>query len=72
MDTTWAARTEQDLLAELDEVERAIARSTAFDRHAGAGGLRGRVSQELLDLAEREHRIVAELSRRRRQVGLAA
>ena len=66
-------RTADDLLAELDEVERAIARSRAFCRRTDAGGAtQFRISPELLALAEREHSIVGELRRRHRQLPLAA
>jgi len=63
---------QHELLAELDIVERAIARTYTFDRRTGeVGRTQVRVSRELLALAEREYLIVAEL-RRRRQVLLAA
>jgi hypothetical protein len=73
MDNAWASMSRHELLAELDIVERAIARSSLFDRHTDEGGrTRVRVSAELLALAEREHLIVAELRRRGSQVRLAA
>jgi hypothetical protein len=73
MDNAWASMSRHELLAELDNVERAIARTSAFDRRTDeVGRTRVRVSRELLALAEREHLIVAELRRRRRQVRLAA
>ncbi|HEX6759753.1 MAG TPA: hypothetical protein VF086_15300 [Propionibacteriaceae bacterium] len=62
---------QHELLAELDTVERAIGRTSTFDRRIDeVGRTRVRVSRELLALAEREHLIVAEL--RRRQVQLVA
>jgi hypothetical protein len=67
MDNAWASMSQHQLLAELDIVERAIARTSAFDRRTDeVGRTRVRVSRELLALAEREYAIVAEL--RRRQV----
>jgi len=61
-----AALTEQNLLAELDAVERAIARSSTFHRWIDAAGRpQVRVSPDLLALAEREHHITNELKRRR-------
>ena len=63
---TLAALTDHDLLAELDEVERTIARSCTFERRID---LSGRplvvVSADLLALAEREHVITEEFKRRR-------
>jgi len=63
---TLAALTDQDLLAELDEVERTIARSSTFERRTDPLG-RGLVvvSTGLLALAEREHVITEEFKRRR-------
>jgi len=73
MDNAWASMSRQELLAELNIVEKAIARTSTFHRCTDeAGRTRVRVSRELLALAEREHLIVAELRRRRRQVPLAA
>jgi len=73
MENAWASMSRHELLAELDIVERAIARTSTFDRHTDeVGRTRVRVSRELLALAEREHLIVAELRRRRGQVSLAA
>jgi hypothetical protein len=67
MDNAWVSMSQHQLLAELDIVERAIARTSAFDRRTDeVGRTRVRVSRELLALAEREYAIVAEL--RRRQV----
>jgi hypothetical protein len=72
MDNAWASMSRHELLAELDNVERAIARTSTFDRRTDeVGRTQVRVSRELLALAERERLIVAEL-RRRRQVRLAA
>jgi hypothetical protein len=72
MDNAWDSMSEQQLLAELDTVERAIGRTSTFDRRTDeVGRTRVRVSLELLALAEREYLIVAELHRRR-QVQLAA
>jgi hypothetical protein len=72
MDNAWALMSQHELLAELDIVERAIARTYTFDRRTDeVGRIQVRVSRELLALAEREYLIVAEL-RRRRQVLLAA
>jgi hypothetical protein len=73
MDNAWASMSQHELLAELDMVERAIARTSTFERRTDElGRTRVRVSPELLALAEREHLIVAELRRRRHQVQLAA
>jgi hypothetical protein len=72
MDNAWALMSQHELLAELDIVERAIARTYTFHRRTDeVGRTQVRVSRELLALAEREYLIVAEL-RRRRQVLLAA
>lgn len=58
---------EQDLLAELERVEQAIARSTTFCRWVDAAGHNQlRVSPDLLALAEREHAVLAELRQHRR------
>ena len=71
MDNVWESMSQDELLAELDIVERAIGRTATFDRRTDeVGRTRVRVSRELLALAEREYLIVAEL--RRRQVQLAA
>jgi hypothetical protein len=71
MDNAWDSMSQHELLAELDAVERAICRTSTFDRRTDeVGRTRVRVSRELLALAEREYLIVAEL--RRRQVQLAA
>ena len=71
MDNAWASMSQHELLAELDIVERTIARTYTFDRRTDeVGRTRVSVSRELLALAEREQLIVAEL--RRRQVPLAA
>ena len=71
MDNAWASMSQHELLAELDTVERAIGRTSTFDRRIDeVGRTRVRVSRELLALAEREHLIVTEL--RRRQVQLVA
>lgn len=73
MNNGWIAGTEQNLLTELDDVERAIARSTPFYRWTDSGGgTHLQVSEALLELVERERLIVAELGRRRRQVRHAA
>ena len=62
-----AALTEQDLLVELERVERLIARSTTLSRWVdSAGRSQIRISHDLLALAEREHALVAELRLRRR------
>jgi hypothetical protein len=72
MDSTWESMSQHELLAELDIVERAIGRTSAFDRRTDeVGQTRIRVSRELLALAQREYLIVAELYRRR-QVQLVA
>ena len=72
MDNVWESMSQHELLAELDIVERAIGRTSTFDRRTDeAGRTRVRVSRELLAWAAREYLIVAEL-RRRRQVQLAA
>ena len=71
MDNVWESMSQHELLAELDIVERAIGRTSTFDRRTDeVGRTRVRVSRELLALAEREYLIVAEL--RRRQVQRAA
>ena len=65
MDNACASMCQHELLAELDIVERAIARTYTLDRRTDAvGRARVRVSRELLALAEREQLIVAELRRR--------
>ena len=72
MDNAWDSMSLDELLAELDIVERAIGRTSTFDRRTDeTGRTRVCVSRELLALAEREYLIVAELGRRR-QVQLAA
>jgi hypothetical protein len=72
MDNAWDSMSQEELLAELDIVERAIGRTSTFDRQTDeVGRTRVCVSRELLELAEREYLIVAEL-RRRRPVQLAA
>ena len=72
MDNTWDSMSQHELLVELDIVERAIGRTSTFDRRTDeVGQTRIRVSRELLALAEREYLIVAELDRRR-QVQLVA
>ena len=72
VDSIIGGLNEQDLLAELDRVERAIARSTTFCRWVDATGRsRLRVSQDLLDLAEREQAVLQELSQRRRTLSPA-
>ena len=72
MDNAWDSMSQHELLAELDIVERAIGRTSTFNRRTDeVGRIRVCVSRELLALAEREYLIVAEL-RRRRQVLLAA
>jgi hypothetical protein len=71
MDNVWESMSQQELLAELDIVERAIGRTAAFDRRRDdVGRTEVRVSRELLAWATREYLIVAEL--RRRQVQLVA
>jgi hypothetical protein len=71
MDNVWESMSQDELLAELDIVERAIGRTAAFDRRTDdVGRTRVRVSRELLAWAAREYLIVAEL--RRRQVQLVA
>jgi hypothetical protein len=63
---------EQDLLTELERVERAIARSTTFCRWVDAAGRNQlRVSPDLLALAEREHAVLQELRQRRRALSPA-
>ena len=72
-DERWTAMSRPELLAELDHVEQAIARSRTFQRCIDeAGRTHLEVSPELLGLAEREEQIVAELRRRRRTATLAA
>jgi hypothetical protein len=71
MDNAWDSMSQHELLAELDIVERAIGRTSTFDRRTDeVGRTRVRVSRELLAWAAREYLIVAEL--RRRQVQRAA
>ena len=54
MDSTWDSMSQQELFAELDIVERAIGRTSAFDRRIDkVGQTRICVSRELLALAER-------------------
>ena len=73
VDNAWDSMSQHELLAELDIIERAICRTSTFDRRTDqVGRTRVRVSRKLLALAEREYLIVAELRRRRRQVQLAA
>ena len=61
------AFSEQDLLDELDRVERAISRSVPISHQVDTlGRTQVRVSDDLLALAEREHAAVQELKRRRR------
>ena len=68
----WTELSRPELLTELDDVERAIARSHAFRlRTDEAGRTHVQVSPELMALAAREYEIVTEL-RRRRPVTAAA
>ncbi|WP_204912735.1 hypothetical protein [Microlunatus spumicola] len=62
-----AEQAEQQLLDELDLVERAVARNVGGVRraHASGQGLPG-VDPALLALVEREHAVLQELRRRRR------
>jgi hypothetical protein len=54
MDTCWASLSRQASVSELDEVERAIARSRAIHVFIDSAGRTGtRVSPQLLALAER-------------------
>ena len=54
MDNAWASLSQHELLAELDIVERAIARTSTFERRTDElGRTRVRVSPELFALAER-------------------
>ncbi|HSU34322.1 MAG TPA: hypothetical protein VLJ88_01555 [Propionibacteriaceae bacterium] len=65
MDTSWASLSQRALVSELDNIERAIARTRAFHTYTdGTGRTRARVSPELLALAEQEHLIISELRRR--------
>ena len=60
--TGWA---EDELLAELDHLERAMARGIAASRRdEPSGRSRVRVGEDLLALAGREHAVVEELRRR--------
>lgn len=71
MSDDLAQLAEQDLMTELDQVERAIARTDAFSRRVDdTGRIEIRVSRQLLALAEREHAVVDAL-RRRRQLAAA-
>lgn len=73
MNNPWAALSRDELLVELDSIERAIACSHTFHLCANeAGRTQVRVSPELLALAEREHHVVAELRRRQRTSTMAA
>ena len=73
MDDIIVGLCEQDLLAELERVERAIARSTTFSRWVDASGhSQIRICQDLLALAEREHAVLQELRTRRRTPSPAA
>ena len=73
MDTVWTPLSHDELIAELDSTEQAIARSRTFHHYTDAAGRhRARVSPELLELAEREHEIVTELRRRHRAATLVA
>ena len=72
MDSSWTSLDQHELLAELDRIERDIARTRTFEHYVDVTGeTRVQVSPELLVLAEREHLIVAEL-RRRHRVSLPA
>lgn len=72
-DDQCTATSRPELLAELDSVERAIARSRAFRLRTDEAGLTHvQVSAELMALAEREYQIVTELRRRRPTATLAA
>lgn len=67
MGADLTAATDQDLLAELETVEQAIARSTPFHHSLDEDGSpRIRVSNDLLAWADREHHLVTELRRRYR------
>jgi hypothetical protein len=68
---TVAAMTEQDLLAELECIESAIARSTWRQRTDATGRPRGLVDADVLALAEQEHVVASELRRRRRSARAA-
>lgn len=69
MDNTLDSMSQHELLAELDIVERAIGRTSTFDRKTDeVGRTRVRVSQELLALAEREYQILAQLRHRQMQL----
>jgi len=58
----WAA---DELVAELDHLERAVARGLVASRRAEPSGRsRVRVGENLLALAAREHAVVEELRRR--------
>jgi len=58
---------DDELLTELDDLERQLARATAASRRPDASGrARVQVDAELLALAERQHLVVQDLRRRRR------
>ena len=67
--TGWA---DEELLVELDRLERALARGIAASRRTEPSGrIRLPVDEDLLALAGREHAVVEEL-RRRHQAASAA
>ena len=73
MNASWASLSQHELATELDQIERAIARSRTFHTWTDSTGeTRVRVSPELLALVEREHQIVTELRTRCRTAPLAA
>jgi hypothetical protein len=60
------------LLAELERIESAIARSTTWRRQTDATGRpRVLVDEDVLGLAEQKHAVVTELRRRRRSARAA-
>lgn len=72
MDDIIVGLSEQDLLTELERVERALARSTTFGRWVDAAGRNQlRVSPDPLALADREHAVLQELRQRRRALSPA-
>ena len=64
-DTSWTQSSQDELLTELDGLERAIARSRTLDLYVDATGRSTTwLRPEVLALAEQQHLIVTELRRR--------
>jgi len=60
-----ASLTVRELIVELDHVEQTIRSTPTFHGGADEATSSPRISNELMQLAEREQQIVAELARRR-------